>query len=62
MDTTTAPVEKTAKPQWLRVKLPTGKNIQNYVAWWINTSSIPFVPLEVALIWGNVGDMVRLLL
>ena len=25
MDTTTAPVEKTAKPQWLRVKLPTGK-------------------------------------
>ena len=57
--TTTAPVEKTAKPQWLRVKLPTGKKytelrslVDKYQLNTICTSGI----------WASAGDMVQLLL
>ena len=44
------------KPDWIRVKLPTGKKYTELRGLLISTNSIPFVPQEVVPIWENAGQ------
>ena len=50
-------IVKTKKPDWLKVKLPTGedyKKVRNLVS---EISFIPYVKVEIVQIWTNVGEL-----
>ena len=47
--------ERVKKPQWLRVKLPTGEKYKSVRGLVDNTSYTPFANLAIAPTWVNAG-------